>query len=445
MAISAAEADVSYGTLGVRTAVHGTPLTSLLQTMSAGLKAVDGAEQTARVLASPEIGHHILQAERVVAIALGKVAYSGIQGIRAALGDRLETCVAVTGEHYLTPDADLVLTGDHPNPGPRSAAAWRGLERFIAGLRLTSKDLVIVLVSGGTTALLSHPVPSLTEEDLRQVSHHLIRSGASVSEANELRKAISVAHGGGLLDRLAPARCLNLIVCDNIQYGDRAVGSAPTLPGVLRPDRARKVAMRYLPAGPLRERLSRVITELPLRRGHRTEVVGSHHVTGPAEAFTAMNQHLSGWPTVSLGPSLQGDVKEVARLFADRLREVRDPIEPVFVVGAGETTVRVNGTGRGGRCQELAWTVAHEMGAEQDFVFAAVASDGVDNLPGVAGAWVDDRSWVRTRDRGIVAADILANNDSYTAHAAVGQIIRAPAGRTNVCDLYVACRLPSRR
>ncbi|MGC7101415.1 DUF4147 domain-containing protein [Amycolatopsis lurida] len=402
----------------------------------AGLRAVDAADRVGETVREPAISALVECAERVFVLCVGKSGAALMKGIKGNICRPVDRTMVVGAAGYPRAEADFAAVGDHPFPGLRSARAAAGLRAFLGECEFTADDLVLVGVSGGATAMLADPVPPLGHGDLHAVSAELLGSGIDVTEANSLRRALSRLHAGGLLDHLRPARAVGLVVSDNVQIGDAGVASGLTFPGPVDLDRAADVAGRCLRDPGLRHRVLAALATAPGVRG-RGACVSNFHVTGGDAAVEAMARHAAdaGFDVVSLGGRVQGPVTEVAERFARLLTAGR--ARPALVVGAGEVTVELRGDGQGGRCQELAWRVGLALDGLPGTGFAAVASDGVDFLPRSSGAWVDGGSVARAAAAGIAVEAALAVNDTYPAHAALGQIIRHAPGRTNVCDLYV--------
>lgn len=374
-------------------------------------------------------------------LCVGKSSATLLDGITGSIGRRVHKTMAVGASGYPQAKADFTALGDHPFPGHRSARAAAGLRAFLRDCGFAAGDLVLVGISGGATAMLADPVPPLDHGDLHAVSAELLGCGIDVTEANSLRRVLSRLHAGGLLDHFGPARAAGLIVSDNVQIGDAGVASGLTFPGPTGLDRAADVARRCLRDPGLRRLVLAALANVPETRGQGVRVA-NFHVTGGDTAVEAIVRSAAEerFDVISLGGRVRGSVSEVAERFAGLLTTRRT--RPTLVVGGGEATVELRGRGVGGRCQELAWRVGLALDGLPGTGFAAVASDGVDFLPYSSGAWVDGGSVARAVAADIAVEAALAVNDSYPAHAALGQIIRHAPGRTNVCDLYVGCVLP---
>ncbi|GHF76620.1 hydroxypyruvate reductase [Amycolatopsis bartoniae] len=374
---------------------------------------------------------------RLVVLVLGKAARGALDGLGRALDGKIHSSFALGGTRYPAPDqADVCALGDHPLPAGNSTRAVRSLREFVSAQALTSRDTVVVAVTGGATAMLSETAAPLLPGDLAELSRLLLRSGLDVTTVNAVRRACAPLLAGGLLDLLSPARCIGLVLTDNVQVGFRGVGSGPTFATELDLLFVRHVVTTQVPEGGLRARLLAAVDGGASRRGFGVRH-HNHEVGGPGLALSAMidEARALGLAVESLGAAVQGDVELVARTFAGRLDTLGS--RATAVLGCGEVTVAVRGQGRGGRCQELALRVAQLSPRGRGFAFVAAATDGVDNLPGVSGAWVTHETKSRAAARGLDIPALLRDNDSHRAHRLLGQVLTGPAGISNTCDVYV--------
>jgi glycerate-2-kinase len=147
----------------------------------------------------------------------------------------------------------------------------------------------------------------------------------------------------------------------------------------------------------------------------------------------------AGYDVIEMGSRVQGEVGHVAHEWGEELKSFRHASNRLCVVGTGEVTVEVRGTGRGGRCQELAWRMAEELSHfERDAVFVASSSDGRDFIEGVGGAWVDTGTLTRAKSRGIDWHSIVSDNDSFRALDSLHQLLPGAHTGWNLCDIYLA-------
>lgn len=396
---------------------------------------------------------------RVVLVAAGKAAVAMARAAEAALGERLHTGLAVThsaggGEELRR--ARVRLAG-HPLPDERGVAAAHEVEALVRGLG--RDDLLLVLLSGGASALLPAPAPGITLEDKAGTTDLLLRSGATIAELNAVRKHLSRLKGGGLA-RLARCRTATLILSDVVGDEPSTIASGPTVPDTTTfADALAVLEQRGLlgrvPAT-VRERLqagARGEIEETLKPGRLVRgraalrVVGSNRLSIEAAAREARRQGLR--PLV-LTTRLEGEAREAARVLVAVLRECveagRPARPPVCLLAGGETTVTVRGGGRGGRNQELALAAVPAL-AELPVpaVLAALATDGIDGASDAAGGVADDTSLARAAALGLAPpAAFLEANDSRSFLGPLGDLLVTGPTGTNVIDVVALLAGPSR-
>ena len=419
-----------------RTGLRREPLVAELLTIAdAGIAAVGGEAAVAQALAGAELAPDLERAQRVFGVAVGKAAPPMHLAVVAAAGEKWAGGIAVSHR----PDPSLVgadyFIGEHPTPGPGSAAAGRAVLDFLESARLTADDLVVVTVSGGTSALLALPVPGLTVDDVAGVGDALLRSGVGIEDINAVRRLLSATHNGGVAARAAPARVLGLLMDDTPGAPPEAIGSGPTFPPLDTRARAAELVAGHV-TGELGDRVLAALDRaaLPEVGDVRNEVVA-----GPSQALAACADAAAA---AGLGfaalPDLVADAKEAARRLAAALAARTGSGAPVCLAASGEVGVKVRGAGRGGRCQQLAWDMVPYLAAIPGSAFVAVATDGRDYLPGVGGAWVTDGTVDALVGAGLSWEEIDAASDTHRGLSVLGQLLPGRATGANVSDLYLA-------
>ncbi|MFC7705069.1 glycerate kinase [Plastorhodobacter daqingensis] len=365
---------------------------------------------------------------RLVVMALGKAAMA-MAGAAAALcpSDRV---LIITTPAMAGPLAGAeVLAGGHPVPDARSLVAGEALAAAAEGLG--RGDVALVLISGGGSALAVAPVAGVSLADKAEVSRLLLASGADIAEMNLVRQSLSRLKGGGLARLAARARLRALILSDVVGDDLRVIASGPTAAPLGPPDAAQKVLVarglwdRVPPA--VRRHLEHAPPAPPAGQEVENRLIGSN-----ALSVAAMAQGTGG----RVVQPLVGDVAEAAA-------RIWDCAGPGLTLFGGETTVTLRGTGRGGRNQELALRVAllaEERGITAPFVFLSGGTDGRDGPTDAAGAVVDGGTLARIRAAGIDPRAALAENDSYPALAAAGDLLLTGETGTNVADVQVMLR-----
>lgn len=399
------------------------------------LDEMDLGELTARRLDSTDLG-----SARVDVVALGKASREMAAAADAWLGARRGRRLVVADERH-DADGPDVLVGEHPVPGPGSVAAGAALVDFLD--TDTTADVTLFLVSGGASSLCALPAPPLGLDDLAALWDAALASGADITTLNQVRAATSAIAGGAVLRHVRTARSTSLILVDNVLSGAPWVASGLTYD--FAPDESSLEGLLTaigVDATPLGARLRAaararaVLLAAPPPTRHENLVLAE-----PATllAHVAAGARRRGYRVVDLGSRVHGDVLNVARAWSAALSRELGVGDRVAVLGVGEVTVQVRGRGRGGRCQEFAWTMAaHLEGLGREAVFVARASDGRDFLEGVAGAWVDATTRERAAAAGIDWAEVAADNDSFPALSALGEILEGGHTGWNLCDLYLA-------
>jgi glycerate 2-kinase len=399
------------------------------------------------VLVAAERHYDLGDYERVFVIGGGKAAAPMAAAIADLLRGHQSVGVIVTKYGHATQEirrqclaADIeIIEAGHPVPDEnsvRGAQAVADLARQAA-----ERDLVICLISGGGSALLTLPVPGLTLTALQALTGVLLRSGATINELNTVRKHCSLIKGGHLARLVAPATLVTLVLSDVVGDPLDVIASGPTMPDPTSIMDAQGVLERYstpwgfeLPEGfrlyetpkhgdPAFERVQHVI-------------VGSNRLA--ALAATERARQL-GFNTLLLSTYVEGEAREVARVAAALAKGVRahgDPVPaPACLVWGGETTVTVRGAGQGGRNQELALAVALALDGWSDVLVMALATDGTDGPTNAAGAIVRGNTVARAHALGLDPLASLEANDSYPFFDSLGDLIRTGPTGTNVNDL----------
>jgi hydroxypyruvate reductase len=334
-------------------------------------------------------------------------------------------------------------------PDQAGVDATRGIAELLG--TAGDGDLVICVVSGGGSALLTLPADDISLADLQQTTDALLRCGATINEVNVVRKHLDAVKGGGLARLAAPAPVITLVLSDVVGNPLDAIASGPTVGDSSTFADAASVFDRYglwdnVPASVanrLRDGAAGRIPDTPesadpLFARNQTVLVGSNLLACEAAAATAQ---ALGFNALVLTTYVEGEAREAGRVLAGLLREVdasSHPLaRPCCIVAGGETTVTVRGEGRGGRNQELALSAAFALRGLRDVLLASIGTDGNDGPTDAAGAWVDGTTLERAEALGLDPDQFLANNDSYTFFDRLGDLIRTGPTNTNVNDLYL--------
>ena len=427
---------------------------------AAALSAVDPAAAVWRALIRD--GDRLLAAGgawdlaaagRVTLVAAGKAAVPMTRAALEALSPREPRGIVVTKRGHASgasfPATVAVVEAGHPVPDEAGLAGATALLDLLDGG--SEGDLVLVLLSGGASALLPAPAPGLTLDDLAATTGLLLRSGAPIQELNAVRKHLSRLSGGQLARRAAPASVLALILSDVVGDPLDVIASGPTVPDPTTFATALHVLKRRgllpLVSPAVGDHLERgrdgLVPETPKSGDPSLARVTNHLVASnrlAAEAAVAAAARL-GWGTLLLTTFVEGEARAAARVAAALALGVRahgHPIAPpACLVWGGETTVTVRGAGKGGRNQELALAAAIALDGVPGVTQMALATDGTDGPTDAAGGIVDGETARRAREAGLDPLSSLDSNDSYPLLERAGALMLTGPTGTNVNDLLV--------
>ena len=378
-------------------------------------------------------------AGRLLVIGAGKAAAAMAQGVETLFGDRIDDgCIIVKRDHRAPLRRIRQLEAGHPLPDQAGVAATAELLKSVSGL--TARDSVIVLLTGGASALLVAPAPGITLADKALTTDLLLRSGASIEEINGVRKRLSRVKGGQLRDHIGPAACLTLLLSD-VPSGDHgAIGSGPTV----RPSLDDEEPLAIMARHGLVDRLSPAVRTLlatppvpsrSLGLGRSDVVLVGDSGSAVAAVRDAARRAGIGFHVVNA--NMTGHTHEYARAMAAALRNCPVAKRPALFLSAGETTLHVQGDGKGGRNQEFALVAALELEGIERVALLSAGTDGTDGPTDAAGAFADGSLMARAQALGLNPPDMLARNDSHSLFKATGDLLRTGSTGTNVMDLVL--------
>ena len=426
--------------------------------LAASLKAADPAILVKRALSLKnrrllvgKAAYPLDKYERVVVVGGGKGAVPMASAVEQLLKDRIDGGLVVTryGHGGALSRIEVVEAG-HPIPDRTGvAAAQRVLELL---KKSGERDLVIVLLSGGASALLPSPVEGVSLTDKQVVTALLLRSGATIQELNAVRKHLSHLKGGNMVTAAAPATMLALVLSDVVGNDLSSIASGPTVPDPTTFHDAMAILHHY----DLWDKIPQAIKD-HLVQGSRSGSSETPKPNHPAfarvqnliigdvgvalDAAAAQARRLGYHPFV-LSSSLTGEAREVAKVFGAIIREIvatdRPIKRPVALLAGGETTVSVQGQGSGGRCQEFTLALAMEVAGLKKVTVFGFGTDGSDGATDAAGAVADGGTVERAHALGLQPQRFLDQNDSHTFFHTMAQTIQTGPTRTNVTDLYCA-------
>ncbi len=425
--------------------------------LEAALQAVDPRECVRQNV--QRVGDHVRAGGRVFELApdthvyvlgCGKAAAPMAQAVEDIFADRITDGVVIVKDGYTAPTQRVrVWEAAHPVPDARGV---EGTEAVVQLARQAGKgDLVVVLISGGGSALLTLPAPGLTLADLQVTTDLLLRSGATINEMNAVRKHCSAVKGGQLARHIAPATALGLILSDVVGNPLDVIASGPLSPDPTTFADAWAVVEKYglteaLPPRVREHLLAGVRGEVPetpkpgdpIFDNVHIVIVGDNARAAESAARAAVE---AGYNTEILTTFVEGEAREVARVVAALAKELvrhhRPLPPPACLILGGETTVTVQGHGTGGRNQELALAAAIALEGWPRVTVVTLGTDGTDGPTDAAGAMVDGGTLVRARALGLDPLHHLRENNAYPFLKATRDLLVTGPTRTNVNDLVL--------
>ncbi len=450
-------------TTTLRAAPWGASVTRIL---AAALDAVEPAAAVQRHLRREQMrlmlaehSYDLQHYERVFVVGAGKAGAPMARAAATVLGSALTTGIIIvkdsnqvyqTAQAYTGQDCGARITcypARHPLPDERGVAATQRIADLLADT--TTRDLVLVLISGGGSALLTLPAPGVSLADLEALTSALLNCGASINEINCLRKHLDLVKGGGLARLAEPATVLTLILSDVVGSPLDVIASGPTVPDSTSFADAYRVLERYdlvnhvppsvverLQAGIRGEIADTPGLDDPVFARVQNVLVGNNPQAATAALLAARSE---GFTPLLLTTFAQGEARIVGRLLAAIGREVAATNQPVHrpacIIMGGETTVTLRGHGMGGRNQELALAAVRDLAGLPDVALITLATDGGDGPTDAAGAVVTGETLARAHALGLDPDAALANNDAYPFFAALDDLLRPGPTETNVNDL----------
>ncbi len=424
---------------------------------SAGLQGVEPENAIKRHirrsgndLVTPNGTYDLTNYRNIYIVGGGKAGAPMAKAMEDILGERIsEGLVIVKYGHGEETRKVKVLEAAHPIPDENGVQHTKELLNLLR--RSQENDLVVCLLSGGGSALMIAPAEGVTLQEKQELTRHLLECGASIDEINTLRKHVSAIKGGRLAKVAYPSTVICLILSDVVGDNLSTIASGPTYPDGTTFSDCLEILERY----GIKEKISKAIIaylemgcgnqeEETLKRGNpaleRTEniIVGSN--IQALQSARAKAETL-GFNTLILSSSIEGETKDVAKVHAAIAKEIiasENPIKkPACILSGGETTVKIEGTGKGGRNQEFALAAAIEIEGIKGVTILCAGTDGNDGPTDAAGAIVDGDSISRALKKGLKVRDFLDNNDSYNFFSIQGDLLKTGPTKTNVMDLRI--------
>lgn len=363
--------------------------------LAAALDAVEPGRIVQDYLNNTNLPKH----ERVFLLGIGKAAEPMTLAAADVLTHFTDALVVTKHASSRTRERVAVMEGGHPIPDERSLVAGRAALDFVS--KLNENDLLLCLISGGGSALVTAPREGVTLEEIRSRTASLLASGATIHEINNLRRQLDRIKGGRLAGA-TKAQVISLILSDVIGNSLETIASGLTV------DSSLGTRVQNLIVGDI---------GIAARAAQQQAI---------AEGFTSEIADLQ----------IQGEAREVGLQLAKKLKEERmKRTTPFCLIAGGETTVTLRGNGKGGRNQEVALAAVDELSSIENVLFISLATDGDDGPTDAAGAVVNGESYQRAKKLGMDTSDYLSRNDAYRFFDPLNDLLKPGYTGTNVNDL----------
>lgn len=423
------------------------PRELLLASFNAALKAADPINILPKHLPAPPKGRTLVVGAGKAAATMAKTVENHWRPNAPISG----TVITRYGHGLITREIEVIEAG-HPIPDINGEAAAKKILESVK--QLGPDDLLLALISGGGSSLLSLPADGIEITDLKKITDELLRSGAAIQEMNMVRKHLSAIHGGRLA-AACKAPVVALIISDVTGDDPSSIASGPCAPDHSTYADAQAVLKKYgiAPSPNIQQHLAAgvqgKIPETPKpgdpvfkKVSNRIISTNLHALRAASDFFTAQKIN-----TAILGDNVTGEAREVAKAYGALAQQVfvhNHPwIKPVALISGGETTVSVKGKGRGGRCTEFLLSLAISLNEVKNVYALACDTDGIDGSESNAGAILMPDSLQRAKELGFSAEHLLLQNDSYTFFEKLNDLVITGPTRTNVNDYRVILVLPA--
>ncbi len=385
--------------------------------------------------------------KNIILIAIGKASLSMSRAVMDSIGDHISRGICVTKvlQQKLPEWPQIeIIQGGHPIPDNESIHAGNQIRELLK--EVNSEDLVIVLISGGASALVASPYSPISLNELQLTNQLLVKSGANINEINSVRKHLEMLKGGGMLSLAGKAKVHALILSDVIGDDLGVIASGPTVADESTYSDAWNIIERYglVPLLPesvvsrLKAGVGHEISET-LKPGNLVNFCSASEVIAcNRSAIDAILDEMreSGFDCACISDNLRGEARQTSQWFVkEGLKLIKDMKRPTLVVGGGETTVKVIGTGLGGRNLEFALAAVQPLAQHPGVMLFTLATDGEDGPTDAAGAIVTADTMKRAQNFHLDSLEFLENNDAYHFFEKVGGLIKTGSTGTNVNDL----------
>jgi glycerate-2-kinase len=351
--------------------------------------------------------------------------------------------IAVKAGHSIPLKYIRAIEAGHPLPDNNSVIAANEIKALMQ--KATSKDLVIFLLSGGASSLMTDLPGGCSLNELNIVFDALLKSGATIEEMNCVRKHLSSIKGGQLAKLASGARIVSFIISDVIGDDISVIGSGPTVPdtstfadamNILQKSGLVKI-LPYCITERLNKGMEGIISETPKPGDPAFKNTSNYIIADNSIALEAAKKQAAdlGYEAHIITRSLNGLAEEAAKDWINKARSYTQKKQ--CLIAGGETTVMIKGNGKGGRNQQFALTAAIAIKEDSHLSLLAAGTDGSDGPTDATGAIINCDTYMQARDMGIIAEDYLENNDAYHFFEKIGGLLKTGPTQTNVMDIVI--------
>lgn len=372
---------------------------------------------------------------RTIVIGAGKASARMARAFEEEWGRPCEGLIVTRYGHGCETRHIEIVEASHPVPDQAGLDAARRILELAKGAG--PDDLVVCLMSGGASSLLTMPAEGLTLADKQALNSALLKSGAPIGVMNQVRKSLSAIKGGRLAAAIAPARAVTYLISDVPGDDPGTIGSGPTIPEASDPQQVLGLMRQW--GIEVTDKLEQVIRANTVP-GDAIPGQEVHMIATPLMALKAAEAKARelGITPLILGDAIEGEAREAAIVFAGIANCTAShglpAAAPCVLLSGGETTVTVRGKGRGGRSVEFLLALAIALKGRAGISAVSCDTDGVDGTEDNAGAWFDAAILEEAAARGLKPADFLANNDGYSFFSALDRLVITGPTLTNVND-----------
>ncbi len=388
--------------------------------------------------------------ENIYIIGAGKASASMAKGIEKLLLDKIKEGEVVTKDGYIVDLKRIRLTeASHPIPDKRGLQAAERI--YNIAKKATSKDLIVLLLSGGASALLPFPEDNITLEEKQEATEVLINCGASIEEINTIRKHISKIKGGKLAYAAYPAIVLSFIISDVVEDKLEAIGSGLTVPDLTTFNDCSLIIEKYdlmcsLPKSIIQFIKDGVEQEKNIKKTYPKEafkkvknfIIANNLMA--AEAAKSVAENL-GYHTIILSTRMNGSIEEMCKFHSSIIKEIivsDNPIKkPACLISGGEGTIKIKGKGRGGRNTHFALLMLQHLKGLKDYFLLSFGTDGSDGATPAAGAYIYSGTFSNAVRMGLGPDAYIRNYDSYSFFKKLNSLFITGPTHTNVMDLRI--------